>query len=153
MKSVEVAGVSKSPATRPLASCTVYASQRCMKPDWHPDELARHWAFSPDQRALLSNKTGAPADEHQLTQRMTQQADLAEMVVLARDFAEFVCTRQKPGQHILSTSAELSRLDVLWTPSMPCAPIRTAIIAARGRTAASDAGGPAGDTPQGIPGD
>jgi hypothetical protein len=38
-------------------------------------------------------------------------------------------TLHKPGQHILSTSAELSRLDALGTPSMLCAPIRTATIA------------------------
>ena len=35
-----------------------------------------------------------PADEQQLTQLMAQQADLAEAVVLARDFAALVRTRQ-----------------------------------------------------------
>jgi len=27
--------------------------------DWHPDALAQHWTLSPDERVLLSNKTGA----------------------------------------------------------------------------------------------
>jgi transposase len=35
-----------------------------------------------------------PADEQQLTQLMAQQADLAETIVLARDFAALVRTRQ-----------------------------------------------------------
>jgi hypothetical protein len=29
------------------------------KRDWHPDALAQHWTLSPDERVLLSNKTGA----------------------------------------------------------------------------------------------
>ena len=36
-----------------------YASQRLMKPEWHQDELVQYWMLSPDERALLSNKTGA----------------------------------------------------------------------------------------------
>jgi TnpA family transposase len=39
--------------------CAPYAFQHFMKPEWHPDELAQHWTLSPDERALLSNKTGA----------------------------------------------------------------------------------------------
>ena len=30
-----------------------------MKQDWHPDELARYWTLSPEERELLCNKTGA----------------------------------------------------------------------------------------------
>ena len=30
-----------------------------MQPEWYPDELTQHWTLSPDERALLSNKTGA----------------------------------------------------------------------------------------------
>jgi hypothetical protein len=30
-----------------------------MKQDWHPDELARHWTLSSDERELLGNQTGA----------------------------------------------------------------------------------------------
>jgi TnpA family transposase len=29
------------------------------KRDWHPDALAQHWTLAPDERVLLSNKTGA----------------------------------------------------------------------------------------------
>ena len=43
---------------------------------------------------LRRPETRDPADEHQLTQLMAQQADLAETVVLAREFAEFVRTHQ-----------------------------------------------------------
>ena len=30
-----------------------------MKRDWHPDELARYWTLSSEERSLLSNKTGS----------------------------------------------------------------------------------------------
>ena len=30
-----------------------------MKKDWCPDELARHWSLSTDERELLGNKSGA----------------------------------------------------------------------------------------------
>jgi len=30
-----------------------------VKQDWHPDELARFWTLTPDERELLGNKTGA----------------------------------------------------------------------------------------------
>jgi transposase len=43
---------------------------------------------------LRRPETRASADEPQLTQLMAQQADLAETVVLAREFAELVRTRQ-----------------------------------------------------------
>jgi transposase len=43
---------------------------------------------------LRRPETRDPADEHQLTQLMAQQADRAETVVLAREFAECVRTRQ-----------------------------------------------------------
>lgn len=59
IETVEGASVPKSPTKRQPASCPVCASQRFMPPEWHPDELARHWTLSPDERVLLSNKTGA----------------------------------------------------------------------------------------------
>src|SRR5262249_32908719 len=43
---------------------------------------------------LRRPETRVPDDEHQLAQLMAQQADLAETVVLARDFADLVRTRQ-----------------------------------------------------------
>ena len=60
----------------------------CMKKDWHPDELARHWSLSPDEHDLIGESGATRLNfaillkAFQLDGRFPEQrSDIAESVI------------------------------------------------------------------------
>ena len=95
------------------------ACQHCMKPEWHPDELAQHWTLSSDERALLSNKTGATRLRFAVLLKVFQYPNLP------RGFVNIRLTRFNKIGRLYHTiiaapvirSCDLARRDVGSTPS------------------------------------